>query len=59
MNPAEGADAYLMAAGRWSTAPTAAHVYYNAIREDKSHGFLNTAYIQAVLENTIESLSAK
>jgi hypothetical protein len=59
MNPADGPDEYLMAAGTWTTAQTAAHVNYNAIREDRSGGFHNSAYVTAVLENTIEALSAK
>lgn len=59
MNPADGPDEYLMAAGTWSTELTAAHVNYNAIREDRSHGFHHSAYITAVLENSIEAVSAK
>jgi len=57
MNPAGADNEYLMAAGEWNTALTAAHVNYNAIREDKSHGFHNPAYVEAVLENTIEAIT--
>jgi len=48
---------FLMKPGVFSTALTAAHVNYNAIREDKSHGFHNPAYIEAVLTNTIEAVT--
>ncbi|MFH0758669.1 MAG: hypothetical protein V2B15_15375 [Bacteroidota bacterium] len=54
-----GSSAYLMKPGVFSTSLTAAHVNYSAISEDRSHGFHNPAYIAAVLENTIEALSAK
>ena len=57
MNPVDGPDEYLMAAGEWTTDLTAAHVNYNAIREDKSHGFHNPGYVEAILENTIEAIT--
>lgn len=50
-------NAYLMMPGTFTTDWTAAHVNYNAIREDKSLGFHNPAYVNAVLENTIEAIS--
>lgn len=50
-------DEYLMAPGVWSTSLTAAHVNYNAIREDRSLGFHNPDYIRAILTNTIEALT--
>ncbi len=50
-------NAYLMMPGTFTTNLTAAHVNYNAIREDKSHGFHNAGYITAILDNTIESLT--
>ena len=50
-------DEFLMAAGTWTTDLVAAHVNYNAIREDRSHGFHNPAYIEAVLTNTIEAVT--
>lgn len=43
--------------GVWTTDLTAAVVNYNAIREDKSLGFHNPAYIEAILLNTIESVT--
>jgi hypothetical protein len=57
MFPEGDPDEYLMAAGEWTTDLTAAHVNYNAIREDKSMGFHNPAYVEAVLENTIEAIT--
>jgi hypothetical protein len=57
MNPVGSQGEYLMAAGVWTTDLVAAHVNYNAIREDKSHGFHNPAYVEAVLENTIEAIA--
>ena len=57
--PAGDNDEYLMMPGSFTTDLTAAHLNYNAIREDKSGGFHNPGYIEAVLENTIEALSAK
>ena len=57
MFPEGDADEFLMVAGEWSTALTAAHVNYNAIREDRSHGFHNPAYVEAVLTNTIEAIT--
>ncbi|MCK4879623.1 MAG: hypothetical protein KAS82_03150 [Bacteroidales bacterium] len=59
MYPAGDNDEYLMMPGSFTTDLTAAHLNYNAIREDKSGGFHNPGYIEAVLENTIEALSAK
>jgi hypothetical protein len=58
LNPEDAPeDALLMAAGVWTTDLVAAHVNYNAIREDRSHGFHNPAYIAAVLANTIEAIT--
>lgn len=57
MNPADGPDDYLLAAGVWTTDLMAAQLNYNAIREDRSHGFHNPAYIEAVLSNTIEAIT--
>lgn len=57
MNPAGGPDEYLMASGTWTTSLLAAHVNYNAIREDRSHGFHNPAYVEALLTNTIEAIT--
>ena len=54
---AEGTDdEFLMAPGVFTTDLVAAHVNYNAIREDRSHGFHNPAYIEAILTNTIAAL---
>ena len=50
-------NAYLMQAGSYSTALTAAHWNYNSIREDRSLGFHNPKYIRAVLENTIDAIT--
>jgi len=50
-------NAYLLKSGVFSTDLTAAHANYNAIREDKSSGFHNPGYVEAVLENTVEALS--
>jgi hypothetical protein len=57
MYPMEESNAYLMMPGTFTTDLTAAHVNYNAIREDKSLGFHNPAYVNAVLENTIAAIS--
>jgi len=57
MNPIGHASEYLMIAGPTTTDLVAAHVNYNAIREDKSLGFHNPAYIEAVLMNTIEAIT--
>lgn len=57
LNPSDGPDAYLMAPGVWTTNLTAAHVNYNAIREDKSLGFHNPDYIRAILTNSIEAVT--
>jgi hypothetical protein len=46
-----------LVAGEWTTDLTAAVVNYNAIREDKSLGFHNPAYIEAILLNTIEAVT--
>ena len=59
MYPADGPNEFLMMPGNFSTSLVAAHVNYNAIREDRSMGFHNPGYTEAVLKNTIESLSAK
>ena len=59
MIPADApSDAYLMASGVWSTTLTAAHVNYNAVREDRSMGIHNPGYVRAVLTNTIEAVQA-
>ena len=50
-------NAYLMAPGVFTTNLTAAQVNYNAIREDKSVGFHNVDYIEAILMNTIEAIT--
>jgi hypothetical protein len=57
MVPEGDDDEFLMAPGTWTTNLTAAHVNYNAIREDRSHGFHNPAYVQAVLTNTIDAVT--
>lgn len=57
MYPMDDANEYLMMPGTFTTDLTAAHVNYNAIREDKSHGFHNPGYVNAVLSNTIEAIS--
>ena len=58
MYPADDpGNAYLMAPGTYTTDLTAAHVNYNAIREDKSHGFHNAGYTNAVLANSIEAIT--
>jgi hypothetical protein len=54
---APAGNAYLMQAGEFSTALTAAHWNYNSIREDRSLGFHNPKYIRAVLENTIDAIT--
>lgn len=54
-----GGNAYLVMPGDFTTDLMAAHVNYNAIREDKSLGFHNPGYTSAVLENSIQALSAK
>lgn len=59
MYPADGSNAYLMQPGNFTTELVAAHVNYNAIREDRSGGFHNPEYASAVLTNTIEALQAK
>jgi len=59
MYPADGSNSYLIMPGTFSTDLVAAHVNYNAIREDRSMGFHNPQYVEAVLENSIEALSAK
>jgi hypothetical protein len=59
MYPADGDNEYLLKPGVFSTDLTAAHLNYNSIREDKSKGFHNPGYVEAVLENTIAALSAK
>lgn len=48
---------YLLMPGVFTTNYVAAHVNYNAIREDKSIGFHNPGYIEAVLMNTIEAIT--
>jgi len=57
MYPEGHTDEYLMMSGVFTTDLIAAHVNYNAIREDNSHGFHNPDYVEAVLLNTIEALS--
>ncbi|MDF1576620.1 MAG: hypothetical protein P1P86_15650 [Bacteroidales bacterium] len=57
MYPEGGPNEFLMMPGVFTTDLVAAHVNYNAIREDKSLGFHNPAYIEAVLMNTIEALT--
>ena len=59
MYPMDDPNAYLLMPGTFTTDMTAAHLNYNAIREDKSGGFHNPGYTAAVLENTITALSAK
>jgi hypothetical protein len=58
MYPSDAANGngYLMQSGVFTTDLTAATVNYNAIREDKSIGFHNSGYIEAVLMNTIEAI---
>jgi len=51
-------DEFLMKPGEFSTTLTAAHVNYNAVREDKSMGFHNPEYIRTVLQNTIDAVEA-
>ncbi|RLD56496.1 MAG: hypothetical protein DRI97_07350 [Bacteroidetes bacterium] len=53
---APNGNGYLMQAGVFTTDLTAATVNYNAIREDKSIGFHNPGYIEAVLMNTIAAI---
>lgn len=57
MYPMDDANEYLMMPGTFTTDLTAAHVNYNAIREDRSLGFHNPGYVTAILENTIEAIS--
>jgi hypothetical protein len=59
MYPSDAAagNGYLLQSGEFSTDLTAATVNYNAIREDKSIGFHNVGYIEAVLKNTIEAIT--
>jgi len=56
--PEGDSDEFLMKPGVFSTTLTAAHVNYNVVREDRSHGFHNPGYVRAVLTNTIESVTA-
>ena len=56
MYPIGHDDEYLMMPGATTTDLVAAHVNYNAVREDRSHGFHNAGYITAVLTNTIAAL---
>jgi hypothetical protein len=55
--PAGDPSEYLLQEGEFTTDLMAAAFNYNTIREDKSGGFHNPAYIQAVLANTIEALN--
>jgi formate-dependent nitrite reductase cytochrome c552 subunit len=51
-------DEFLMKPGVFSTTLTAAHVNYNIVREDRSHGFHNPEYVRTVLTNTIAKVQA-
>jgi hypothetical protein len=51
-------DEYLLKPGVFSATLTAAHVNYNAVREDRSMGFHNPEYIRTVLTNTITAVQA-
>lgn len=57
MYPVGHDDEYLMMAGETTTDLVAAHVNYNAVREDKSKGFHNAGYMRVVLANTIEAIT--
>ena len=57
MYPEGTSDEYLIMPGATTTDLVAAHVNYNAVREDRSAGFHNPGYIRVVLANTIAAIT--